>query len=149
MTHIITHPAQHNLFGSSISSCRKCYITRRLAQFFLLYCMLLPCDSDGRKTKCVVTPDNIYTVVSSICEAKILFTVCFRSVKLEWTSPGRPNGILGGYDVWRRTLKRCEDLQTQQTFAPQSRCSYLECSAEQDFCGKTCYNPEMQVTTHI
>nr|XP_009291422.1 usherin [Danio rerio] len=68
-----------------------------------------------------------------------------RSVKLEWTSPGRPNGILGGYDVWRRTLKRCEDLQTQQTFAPQSRCSYLECPAEQDFCGKTCYNPEMQI----
>uniref|UniRef100_A0A671RF78 Usherin-like n=1 Tax=Sinocyclocheilus anshuiensis TaxID=1608454 RepID=A0A671RF78_9TELE len=68
-----------------------------------------------------------------------------RSVKLEWTSPGKPNGILGGYDVWRRTLQRCEELQTQQAFAPQAHCSYLECLAEQDFCGKTCYKPETQV----
>ncbi|XP_016124971.1 usherin [Sinocyclocheilus grahami] len=68
-----------------------------------------------------------------------------RSVKLEWTSPGKPNGILGGYDVWRSTLQRCEELQTQQAFAPQAHCSYLECLAEQDFCGKTCYKPETQV----
>ncbi|KAL0170178.1 hypothetical protein M9458_034774, partial [Cirrhinus mrigala] len=66
------------------------------------------------------------------------------SVKLEWTSPGKPNGILGGYDVWRRTLQRCEELQTQQAFAPQAHCLYLECPAEQDFCGKTCYKPETQ-----
>uniref|UniRef100_A0A8C1J3X3 Usherin n=1 Tax=Cyprinus carpio TaxID=7962 RepID=A0A8C1J3X3_CYPCA len=68
-----------------------------------------------------------------------------RSVKLDWTSPGKPNGILGGYDVWRRTLQRCEELQTQQAFAPQAHCSYLECLADQDFCDKTCYNPETQV----
>ncbi|RXN19458.1 usherin [Labeo rohita] len=68
-----------------------------------------------------------------------------RSIKLEWTSPGKPNGILGGYDVWRRTLPWCEELQTQQAFAPQAHCSYLECPAERDFCGKTCYKPETQV----
>ncbi|XP_065144388.2 usherin [Paramisgurnus dabryanus] len=68
-----------------------------------------------------------------------------RSVRLEWTAPGQPNGILGGYDVWRRTLKRCEELQAQQVFAPQTHCSYLECPADQDFCGKACYKPDMQI----
>ncbi|KAK7153113.1 hypothetical protein R3I93_011118 [Phoxinus phoxinus] len=68
-----------------------------------------------------------------------------RSVKLEWLSPGQPNGILGGYDVWRRTLQWCEELKSQQVFPSQTRCSYVECPAEKDFCGKTCYKPETQV----
>ncbi|XP_052001042.1 usherin [Xyrauchen texanus] len=68
-----------------------------------------------------------------------------RSVRLEWTSPGKPNGILGGYDVWRRTLQWCEELEIQHTFTPQAHCSYLECPDEQDFCGKTCYEPETQI----
>ncbi|XP_056624652.1 usherin [Triplophysa dalaica] len=68
-----------------------------------------------------------------------------RSVRLQWTAPGQPNGILGGYDVWRKTLQRCEDLQAQQSFAPQTHCTYLECPADQDFCGPTCYKPEIQI----
>ncbi|TRY59653.1 hypothetical protein DNTS_027396, partial [Danionella cerebrum] len=68
-----------------------------------------------------------------------------RSLKLEWTSPTLPNGILRGYEVWRRTLQTCEKLQTQQEFAPPTRCSYLECPANEEFCGMKCYNPEIEV----
>lgn len=151
MTHIITHTAQHNLFGSSISSCRKCYITRRLSPFFYYITCFFLLTVIEQKTKYELKPDfdNTHQVASNICEGVIsvlcLYTV--RSVKLEWMSPGQPNGILGGYDVWRRTLQWCEELQSQQVFSSHTRCSYLECPAEKDFCGKTCYKPETQVTT--
>ncbi|KAK1793453.1 hypothetical protein P4O66_011830 [Electrophorus voltai] len=67
------------------------------------------------------------------------------SVRLEWTSPGRPNGILGGYDIYRRALKSCEELQTKQALLTQTHCTYLQCAAHQDFCGNSCYDPEQQV----
>ncbi|KAL7861385.1 hypothetical protein SRHO_G00128260 [Serrasalmus rhombeus] len=75
-----------------------------------------------------------------------------RSVRLEWTSPGQPNGIMGGYDIRRRALKPCEELQAKHAVLPQTHCSYVECPAHQDFCGSSCYDPEQQVccggTTH-
>ncbi|XP_049320201.1 usherin isoform X1 [Astyanax mexicanus] len=68
-----------------------------------------------------------------------------RSVRLEWTSPGQPNGIMGGYDIRRRALKPCEELKAKQAVLPQTQCLYLECPAHQDFCGNSCYDPELQV----
>ncbi|KAF7704133.1 hypothetical protein HF521_021205 [Silurus meridionalis] len=68
-----------------------------------------------------------------------------RSVRLEWSSPGRPNGILGGYEIHRKTLKPCKELQAEQAVFSQTRCSYLQCPINQDFCGNSCYRPEEQV----
>ncbi|KAG5265428.1 hypothetical protein AALO_G00242380, partial [Alosa alosa] len=68
-----------------------------------------------------------------------------RSVRLEWSSPGQPNGILLGYDVRRRALRQCEELRVQLTLRPTGRCSLLRCPKPQRICGSACYHPQEQV----
>ncbi|XP_076156222.1 usherin [Alosa pseudoharengus] len=68
-----------------------------------------------------------------------------RSVRLEWSSPGQPNGILLGYDVRRRALRQCEELRVQLTLRPAGRCSLLRCPKPQRICGSACYHPQEQV----
>ncbi|XP_030630773.1 LOW QUALITY PROTEIN: usherin [Chanos chanos] len=68
-----------------------------------------------------------------------------RSVRLDWASPALPNGILLGYDVRRRTLTACAEVQAAQAAHTSRRCVYLECPTEQDICGNSCYQPEHQV----
>ncbi|XP_066526697.1 usherin [Hoplias malabaricus] len=68
-----------------------------------------------------------------------------RSVQLEWASPGQPNGIMGGYEIHRRALKQCDELNTKQRVSTENLCSFLQCPSHMDFCGNFCYNPEQQV----
>uniref|UniRef100_A0AAY4ADY9 Usher syndrome type IIa protein homolog n=1 Tax=Denticeps clupeoides TaxID=299321 RepID=A0AAY4ADY9_9TELE len=71
-----------------------------------------------------------------------------RSIKLDWSSPGQPNGIMLGYDVRRRILKPCEELLTLQTERPEMLCLVLFCYiikcffffAWQTCCGETVYS---------
>lgn len=72
-----------------------------------------------------------------------------RSARLEWSSPGLPNGIMGGYDIHRKALKPCEELEAKQVVLLQNRCSYLQCPINQDFCGNSCYRPEKQVIAYV
>ncbi|XP_062863133.1 usherin [Trichomycterus rosablanca] len=91
----------------------------------------------GNSTKFTTVEDTPGDVA-----APYILVLSSRSVKLEWTSPGQPNGIMGGYNVHRRTLKPCEELQAE---TPQTRCSYLRCPVDQDFCGRSCFQPQQQV----
>ncbi|XP_061670381.1 usherin isoform X4 [Syngnathoides biaculeatus] len=78
-----------------------------------------------------------------------------RVVKLEWSPPGRPSGIMLGYEVLRRTSGSCGSRLAGVT--PDGRkesrdaggvmlsCSYMQCPATQRVCGTTCFHPEQQV----
>ncbi|KAK6307053.1 hypothetical protein J4Q44_G00222010 [Coregonus suidteri] len=58
------------------------------------------------------------------------------SVRVEWSSPGHPSGIMLGYEVWRKTLRPCGGGRggvrvTQGGEGSEVRCSYLQCAASQ------------------
>ncbi|TMS13118.1 Usherin [Larimichthys crocea] len=63
-----------------------------------------------------------------------------RVVRLDWSHPGRPSGIMLGYEVLRRTLRSCvvgstgvtSSVGEQSAGAGGVRCSYLQCPASHD-----------------
>ncbi|KPP71102.1 usherin-like, partial [Scleropages formosus] len=67
-----------------------------------------------------------------------------RSVQVDWSKPGQPNGILLGYNVRRRVLLPCKEGQSQ-AFGAGPHCSYLECSAEESVCGLSCFQPATEL----
>ncbi|KAJ8400313.1 hypothetical protein AAFF_G00396960 [Aldrovandia affinis] len=67
-----------------------------------------------------------------------------RSVRLDWTSPGQPNGITMGYNVRRRALQLCEGARAGPAAGVDGRCAYLECPIEESVCGSLCYRPDRQ-----
>ncbi|XP_030271338.1 usherin [Sparus aurata] len=76
-----------------------------------------------------------------------------RVVRLDWSRPGRPSGIMLGYEVLRRTLRSCAVGSTGVTsYAGEEsaggvrfRCSYLQCPASHVVCGTSCFNLDIQV----
>ncbi|XP_059204973.1 usherin [Centropristis striata] len=78
-----------------------------------------------------------------------------RAVRLDWTRPGRPSGIMLGYDVLRRTLRSCTIGSTgvtssvgEESVGVRFRCSYLQCPASHGVCGMSCFHPDTQVCCH-
>ncbi|XP_070762485.1 usherin [Enoplosus armatus] len=78
-----------------------------------------------------------------------------RVVRLDWSRPGRPSGIMLGYEVLRRTLRSCAVGSTGVTSSlgeesggaggVRFTCSYLQCPATHGVCGTSCFNPDIQV----
>nr|XP_046239587.1 usherin [Scatophagus argus] len=78
-----------------------------------------------------------------------------RVVRLDWSRPGRPSGIMLGYEILRRTLRSCAVGSTGVTSSVEEesavaggvrfRCSYLQCPASHGVCGTSCFHPDIQV----
>uniref|UniRef100_A0A1A7W9R6 Usher syndrome 2A (Autosomal recessive, mild) n=3 Tax=Nothobranchiidae TaxID=405002 RepID=A0A1A7W9R6_9TELE len=78
-----------------------------------------------------------------------------RLVRLDWSLPGRPSGIMLGYEVLRRTLRPCTDGSTgiklssgtdsDSTGGLRFECSYLQCPVGHSVCGTSCFHPDQQV----
>ncbi|TWW67416.1 Usherin Usher syndrome type IIa protein [Takifugu flavidus] len=76
-----------------------------------------------------------------------------RVVRLDWSHPSRPNGIMLGYEILRRTLRSCapgsavitSSLGEGSVGGLGSRCSYLECPATHGVCGMSCFHTDTQV----
>ncbi|XP_008295345.1 usherin-like, partial [Stegastes partitus] len=78
-----------------------------------------------------------------------------RVVRLDWSHPGKPSGIMLGYEVLRRTLRSCADGSTGGTSSLGEEsdvagglrftCSYLQCPVSHGVCGTSCFNPDKQV----
>uniref|UniRef100_A0A3B5AVF4 Usherin-like n=1 Tax=Stegastes partitus TaxID=144197 RepID=A0A3B5AVF4_9TELE len=77
------------------------------------------------------------------------------SPRLDWSHPGKPSGIMLGYEVLRRTLRSCADGSTGGTSSLGEEsdvagglrftCSYLQCPVSHGVCGTSCFNPDKQV----
>ncbi|XP_047436500.1 usherin [Mugil cephalus] len=75
-----------------------------------------------------------------------------RVVRLDWSHPGRPSGIMLGYEVLRRTLRSCTGGATSSLGEESDgvrglrlRCSYQQCPVGHGVCGTSCFHPDAQV----
>lgn len=76
-----------------------------------------------------------------------------RVVRLDWSPPGRPSGIMLGYEIMRRTLRSCAlgstaiapSLGEDSAGGLMLRCSYLHCPAAYGVCEVSCFHIDTQV----
>nr|XP_057944950.1 usherin isoform X3 [Doryrhamphus excisus] len=75
-----------------------------------------------------------------------------RRVKLDWSPPGRPSGIILGYEVLRRSFGLCGSTSAggmsslgKDSRGIKLRCSYLQCPATYSVCETSCFHPDVQV----
>ncbi|XP_038667644.1 usherin isoform X2 [Scyliorhinus canicula] len=68
-----------------------------------------------------------------------------RSLRIDWKSPRLPNGIIRGYEIWRRTLHLCADVIDSKENQKSQQCVYVQCKGNENICGRSCYQAESQV----
>lgn len=74
-------------------------------------------------------------------------SVSGRAVGLDWSPPGRPSGIMLGYEILRWTLRSCAVGEKSAGVGEEKlRCSYVQCPAGHGVCGTSCFHPDAQVT---
>ncbi|XP_004439711.1 PREDICTED: usherin [Ceratotherium simum simum] len=71
--------------------------------------------------------------------------VTSRSLHIDWMSPGKPNGILLGYDLLRKTWRSCPKTQKLMKDHSGEFCKAVKCQKPEIICGHRCYSPEAKV----
>lgn len=72
----------------------------------------------------------------------INYSLCYRSLQIDWTSPGNPNGIILGYGVLRKSWFPCSKTQKAHS---SELCKAVMCQKPETTCGHRCYDPEAKV----
>ncbi|XP_045715406.1 usherin [Phyllostomus hastatus] len=71
-----------------------------------------------------------------------IHSITSRSLQIDWVTPGRPNGVILGYDVLRKTWYPCPTTQEN----PRGElCQAVMCQNHETVCGHRCYSPEAKV----
>ena len=73
------------------------------------------------------------------------YSVHFRSLQIDWMSPGRPSGIILGYDLLRKTWRPCSKTEKLMKDHTGGLCKAVECQKHERLCGTRCYSPEAKV----
>ncbi|XP_063775500.1 usherin [Pseudophryne corroboree] len=68
-----------------------------------------------------------------------------RSVQIHWAPPEEPNGIILGYEVRRKGIYPCDNIQRRGRDENGKLCLLVTCRRDEDVCGDKCYNPYTQV----
>ncbi|XP_028328840.1 usherin isoform X1 [Gouania willdenowi] len=73
-----------------------------------------------------------------------------RMMKISWSRPEKPSGIMLGYEVLRQTLMLCthgttEIITSLGNNSSGLECSYMMCPDGHGVCGTSCFLPEQQV----
>uniref|UniRef100_A0A8D0L665 Usherin n=1 Tax=Sphenodon punctatus TaxID=8508 RepID=A0A8D0L665_SPHPU len=68
-----------------------------------------------------------------------------RSFQIDWASPGQPNGIILGYELFRKAWWQCSRVQHLPMNQSGRPCLSVECRLYENICGDLCYNPHSKV----
>ncbi|XP_002760562.4 usherin [Callithrix jacchus] len=68
-----------------------------------------------------------------------------RSLQIDWESPGKPNGIILGYDLLWKTWYPCPKTQKLMQDHGDELCKAVRCQKPEYICGHICYSPEAKV----
>ncbi|XP_077967518.1 usherin-like isoform X1 [Styela clava] len=63
-------------------------------------------------------------------------------IELKWIPPEKSNGILRSYEVRRRSLLPCNQMESEKN---DRICSYVKCEKNEKSCGSSCYSPSTKV----
>ncbi|XP_077013931.1 usherin [Tamandua tetradactyla] len=86
------------------------------------------------------TPDHIPTPT--------IHAITSRSLQIDWVSPGKPNGIILGYDLLRKTWHSCPKIQKLMKGHRGELCKAVKCPKPENICGHMCYSPRAKVCCH-
>lgn len=62
------------------------------------------------------------------------------SINIAWSPPLNKNGIMTGYQLYRRGYTKCSTKPT-----PKRKCTYVTCEINKMLCGAKCYDPKTQM----
>ncbi|XP_016076620.1 PREDICTED: usherin [Miniopterus natalensis] len=71
-----------------------------------------------------------------------IHSISSRSLRIDWASPGKPNGIILGYELLRRTWSPCPAAQSNHS---GELCKAGMCREPESACGHRCGAPEAKV----
>ncbi|XP_036133319.1 usherin [Molossus molossus] len=97
------------------------------------------------KYACVKSNETQITTVEdtpSHIPAPTVGSITSRSLQIDWTSPGKPNGVILGYSLLRKTRYPCPTTQKSHSSEP---CKAVMCQNPETACGHRCYSPEAKV----
>ncbi|KAM9109657.1 usherin isoform 1-T1 [Megaptera novaeangliae] len=77
--------------------------------------------------------------------APTIHGITSRSLQIDWMSPGKPNGIILGYDLLRKTWRSCLKIQKSVKDHSHELCKAVKCQKPETICGPRCYSPEAKV----
>ncbi|XP_013916323.1 PREDICTED: usherin-like [Thamnophis sirtalis] len=68
-----------------------------------------------------------------------------RSLQINWTSPGQPNGIVLGYELLRKAQHTCPESKQLSKHQSEGTCLLLECNIHENIHGRRCSNPQFKI----
>ncbi|KAM6217822.1 usherin isoform 2-T2 [Rhynchocyon petersi] len=74
-----------------------------------------------------------------------IHNITSRSLQIDWMAPGKPNGIILGYNLLRKTWRSCPKNMQFMKDHSNGLCKAVECKKPEDICGHICYSPESKV----
>ncbi|XP_058895005.1 usherin [Kogia breviceps] len=77
--------------------------------------------------------------------APTIHGITSRSLQIDWMSPGKPNGIILGYDLLRKAWRSCLKIQKSVQDHSHELCKAVKCQKPETICGPRCYSPEAKV----
>ncbi|XP_003474286.2 usherin isoform X2 [Cavia porcellus] len=83
------------------------------------------------------TPSDIATPV--------IHNITSRSLRIDWVSPGKPNGIILGYELLRKTWHPCSKTWKLMEDHSDELCKAVRCPKPQKICGHICFSPKAKV----
>ncbi|ETE70043.1 hypothetical protein L345_04149, partial [Ophiophagus hannah] len=75
-----------------------------------------------------------------------IYVLGSRSLQINWTSPGQPNGIILGYELLRKAQHPCTEEKQLSKHRSEGTCLLLECNIHENIRGRRCCNPHFKVT---
>ncbi|KAM5238832.1 usherin [Ctenodactylus gundi] len=74
-----------------------------------------------------------------------IHAITSRSLHIDWLPPGRPNGIILGYDLLRKVWHPCPEARKLVENRSDQLCQAVPCQKPGHICGHVCYSPGAKV----
>ncbi|XP_041578632.1 usherin [Vulpes lagopus] len=119
------------------------FILRDLSPFTIYDIQVEVCT----KYACVKSNGTQFTTVEdtpSDIPTPTIHGITSRSLQVDWMSPGKPNGIILGYDLLRKKHS-CPKIQKLRKDHSGVLCKAVKCQKPKTVCGHRCYSPEAKV----
>uniref|UniRef100_A0A8C6X579 Usherin n=1 Tax=Naja naja TaxID=35670 RepID=A0A8C6X579_NAJNA len=74
-----------------------------------------------------------------------IYVLGSRSLQINWTSPEQPNGIILGYELFRKAQHPCTEEKQLSKHRSEGTCLLLECNIHENIHGRRCCNPHFKI----